>query len=101
LCETARVIPDLPYYNEGSTQGQTNQTGSPAPDVFYTLNIPVTGDYTFMVCSDLFDARVQVLGRCIGDFWMMPTKAAPGRRADKLRFWRPASTGFSSKARRE
>ena len=69
LCETARVIPDLPYYNEGSTQGQTNQTGSPAPDVFYTLNIPVTGDYTFMVCSDLFDARVQVLGRCIGDFW--------------------------------
>src|SRR5512139_620005 len=36
LCETARVIPGLPYYNEGSTQGQTNQAGTPAPDVFYT-----------------------------------------------------------------
>lgn len=69
LCTTARVIPDLPYYNEGSTQGATNQAGTPSPDVFYAFSNPVTGDYTITVCADLFDARVQILGRCIGDFW--------------------------------
>ena len=69
LCETARVIPGLPYYNEGSTQGQTNQGGTPAPDVFYSFYNPVTGNYTIIVCSDLFDARVQILGRCVGDYW--------------------------------
>lgn len=69
LCETARVIPSLPYYNEGSTQGQTSQAGTPSPDVFYTFFNSVVGDYSFVVCADLFDARVQIYGGCIHDAW--------------------------------
>jgi hypothetical protein len=69
LCQTARVIPALPYYDEGSTQGATNQAGTAAPDVFYTFNNPIESNYTITVCSDLFDSRVQILGYCIGDYW--------------------------------
>jgi hypothetical protein len=68
LCETARVVPSLPYYNEGSTAGQTNQAGTPAPDVFYRFSNPTTGTYHIVVCADFFNARVQILGHCIGDF---------------------------------
>ncbi len=66
LCETARTIPALPYYDEGSTSGATNQFGTLAPDVFYRFDNPITRSLHVIVCSDLFDARVQMLGYCIG-----------------------------------
>ncbi len=68
LCEHARAIPALPYYDEGSTAGATHQAGTPAPDVFYRFSNPVTGTYYITVCSDLFNSRVQILGHCIGDY---------------------------------
>ncbi|MDD5089140.1 MAG: hypothetical protein PHI18_10145 [bacterium] len=69
LCETARIIPSLPYYDEGSTLGQTDQCGTDAPDVFYRLVIPGGSTLFVTVCTDEFDARVQVIGRCYGDYW--------------------------------
>lgn len=68
LCESARPIDALPYYDEGSTAGATHQAGTPAPDVFYRFSNPITGTYHITVCSDLFNSRVQVLGHCIGDY---------------------------------
>ena len=68
LCETARVISALPYYNEGSTAGATHQAGTPSPDVFYRFSTAIEGTFIITVCSELFDARVQILGFCIGDY---------------------------------
>jgi hypothetical protein len=68
LCETARVAPGLPYYDEGDTFGRANNAGTLAPDVFYRFTQPVASDLRIEVCSEFFDARVQMLGSCIGNF---------------------------------
>ena len=69
LCTTPRIIPSLPYYDEGTTLGMTNQCGTAARDVFYKFHNPVQGNLLITVCSDYFDARVQILGGCCSDFW--------------------------------
>jgi hypothetical protein len=69
LCTTPRIIPALPYYNEGSTLGMTSQCGTAAPDVFYRFHNPVSNTLYITVCTDEFDARVQILGRCCNDFF--------------------------------
>lgn len=68
LCTTPRIIPSLPYYNEGTTLGMTSQCGTAAPDVFYRFHNPALGNLSITVCADYFDARVQILGRCCNDF---------------------------------
>ncbi|HEY3295576.1 MAG TPA: hypothetical protein VGL38_09055 [bacterium] len=67
-CTTPRVIPSLPYYDEGCTAGMTSQCGTGAPDVFYRFHHPATGNLYVTVCSDFFDARVQILGQCCNEF---------------------------------
>jgi hypothetical protein len=68
FCETARVIHELPYYDEGDTYGKANNIGTPAPDVFYRFTQPVTSDVLLEVCSEFWDSRVQIIGRCMGDY---------------------------------
>jgi len=68
LCETARIIPSLPYFDEGSTLGQTDQCGTAAPDVFYKLTMPGGSNLFVTVCTESFDARAQIIGRCYGDY---------------------------------
>jgi hypothetical protein len=68
LCTSARAITALPYYHEGTTRGMTNQCGTAAPDVFYKYYNPVARHLYLTVCCDAFDARVQILGRCCGNF---------------------------------
>lgn len=68
LCTGARIIEELPYYNEGSTIGATNQAGTASPDVFYEFYNPIVGNYTITVCTTLWDARAQVLGSCVGEY---------------------------------
>jgi hypothetical protein len=68
-CDGARIIEELPYYNEGSTIGATDHGGTASPDVFYEFYNPVVGNYTITVCTTLWDARAQVLGLCLGDYW--------------------------------
>ncbi|MBU0509362.1 hypothetical protein KKH27_11075 [bacterium] len=67
-CETPRIVPSFPYYNEGSTLGQTHQCGTAAPDVFYKFTLPAVSNVFVTVCTDAFDARVQILGGCCRDF---------------------------------
>jgi hypothetical protein len=68
FCETARVIHELPYYDEGDTYGMMDNIGTHAPDVFYRFTQPVTSDVLLEVCSPNFDSRVQIIGRCMGDY---------------------------------
>ncbi len=68
FCSTPRLIDALPYYNEGSTYGATHQAGSASPDVFYKFYNPATASYTITVCCNLWDARVQILGLCLGAY---------------------------------
>jgi hypothetical protein len=68
LCESARIISALPYYDEGTTLGMTSQCGTAAPDVFYRLTLPGGSNLFVTVCTETFDARVQMLGRCYGDY---------------------------------
>jgi hypothetical protein len=68
FCETARVIPQLPYYDEGDTFGRADNGGTPAPDVFYQFTQPILSDIQIEVCAEFFDARVQILGGCLHDF---------------------------------
>jgi hypothetical protein len=68
LCTSPRVIDSLPYFNEGTTYGMTSQLGWPAPDVFYLFHNPVTTNYLIEVCTNEFDARVQLMGDCINDY---------------------------------
>lgn len=67
-CGGARIIPALPYYDEGTTLGMTHQCGTAAPDVFYRFSNPTAANVFITLCSDFFDSRVQLLGRCCGDF---------------------------------
>jgi hypothetical protein len=67
-CSTPRIISSLPYYDEGTTYGMTNQMGTPAPDVFYAFHNPVMGNIFIEVCTDIFDARVQLLGNCLNNY---------------------------------
>ncbi|RPH94362.1 hypothetical protein EHM69_07630 [candidate division KSB1 bacterium] len=70
VCATARIIPSFPYYHEGTTRGMRDDCrGTAAPDVFYKFHNPAVSNMFITVCSDSFDARVQILGRCCGDFW--------------------------------
>ncbi len=68
ICTTPRVITALPYYDEGTTYGATNETGTASPDVFYRFYSPATGNYRITVCSTTWDARVQILTGCYSGF---------------------------------
>lgn len=68
-CATPRIIPAFPYYDEGTTLGMTSQCGSAAPDVFYKFNNPIESNLFITVCTEVFNARVQILGRCCLDFY--------------------------------
>jgi hypothetical protein len=68
FCVTARVIHEFPYFDEGDTWGMMDNIGTDAPDVFYRFTQVVTSDVLFEVCSPSFDARVQIIGRCMGDY---------------------------------
>jgi hypothetical protein len=68
FCTSPRIIPSLPYYDEGTTLGMTNQCGTAARDVFYQFHNPAQGNLLITVCSDLFDARVQMLGGCCSQY---------------------------------
>jgi hypothetical protein len=67
-CETPRIAPSLPYYDEGSTYGMSDDVGTPAPDVFYRFTQPILSDVRIEVCSEFWDARVQIILYCIGGF---------------------------------
>jgi hypothetical protein len=69
LCATPRLITALPYYDEGTTLGMTSQCGRAAPDVFYRFYNPAESNVLVTVCTETFDARVQILGRCCIDFF--------------------------------
>jgi hypothetical protein len=67
-CTSARVITALPYYDEGTTFGAHQENcGTPSPDVFYKFHNPAESEVYITVCSDLFDAHLQIWGRCCGD----------------------------------
>jgi hypothetical protein len=68
FCETARVADFFPYYDEGSTIGMSNNVGTAAPDVFYRFYNPVEANVNLVVCTETFDARVQVIEYCTGGF---------------------------------
>lgn len=69
LCSTPRIVPALPYFDEtGSTLGMTSQCGLNAPDVFYRFNNPVTRTLRLAVCTTQFDARVQIITGCCGEY---------------------------------
>lgn len=68
FCETARVVTELPYYNEGDTYGKHNNIGNPSPDVFYRFHQPVQSDVFIQVCTEYFNARVQIIEYCMGGY---------------------------------
>ncbi len=67
-CETARVVLSMPYFDEGDTFGKADNIGTDAPDVFYRFHQPVQSDIFLEVCSEFFNARVQILGYCMGNY---------------------------------
>lgn len=92
-CGGARIVPALPYYNEATTLGMTHQCGTAAPDVFYRLNNPAVSNLFVTVCSDFFDSRVQLLGRCCGDF-LDDANTGCNRGAELVAFGLPAGEYF-------
>ncbi len=65
LCNSPRIIPGFPYFDEtGSTRGATSQCGSAAPDVFYRFQNPALSTLRIEVCTNQFNARVQVVQGC-------------------------------------
>jgi hypothetical protein len=68
-CSSPRIIPSLPYSDSGSTRGMADDCrGVAAPDVFYKFHNPVVSHVIVTVCSNPFDARVQLMTRCCGGF---------------------------------
>jgi hypothetical protein len=68
-CSSPRIIASLPYNDTGSTRGATdNGCGTAAPDVFYKFYNPVLSHVMVTVCSNPFDARVQLMTQCCGGF---------------------------------
>jgi hypothetical protein len=68
FCETARVITSMPYFDVGDTFGKTDNIGTDAPDVFYFFHQPVQSDVLLEVCTESFNARVQILDYCMGGY---------------------------------
>ena len=68
LCSSARQVTFFPYYDESSTYGCGSEAGTAAPDVYYQLTLATPGDLFIQVCSEFFDARVQVLESCVSGF---------------------------------
>jgi hypothetical protein len=68
-CSSPRLIASFPYYNEGSTRGMSdNCRGTLSPDVFYQFYNPVLSHLLVTVCSNPFDARVQLMSECCRGF---------------------------------
>jgi len=66
-CSSPRIIPSLPYSDSGSTRNATDSDcGTAAPDVFYKFYNPVRSHVMVTVCSNPFDARVQLMTQCCG-----------------------------------
>lgn len=68
LCSSARDVTFFPYYDESSTFGCGNEGGTSSPDVYYRLSLATPGDLYIQVCSESFNARVQVLTGCVTGF---------------------------------
>jgi len=68
LCSSARPVTFFPYYDESSTAGCGSEGGTAAPDVFYRLSLATPGDVFIQVCSEFFDARVQILTQCVSGY---------------------------------
>jgi hypothetical protein len=68
LCSGARILPAFPCHDEGTTAGMTSQCGNPSPDVFYRFYNPVLCNVFLALCSQTFDARIQLMGSCCQDF---------------------------------
>lgn len=66
LCSAARPVTFFPYYDESSTFGAGSEIGTASPDVFYQLSLATPGDVFIRVCSDGFNARVQLILFCVG-----------------------------------
>jgi len=67
-CDAPRSVGAFPYSDSGTTLGMTNDCGTAAPDVFYKLHNPAESDLLITVCSDHFDARVQIMDGCCSGF---------------------------------
>jgi hypothetical protein len=69
LCTTPRLVPGFPYFEEnGTTRGMTSQCGNASPDVFYRFQNPATATLRVQVCTNQFDARVQLVQGCCTDY---------------------------------
>ncbi|MCB9357418.1 MAG: hypothetical protein H6505_02505 [Calditrichaeota bacterium] len=68
LCANARPITFFPYYDESTTFGAGSEGGTAAPDVFYRLSLATPADIFIQVCSEFFDARVQILLQCVSGY---------------------------------
>lgn len=68
LCGQARPVTFFPYYDEGTTFGAVSEGGTGAPDVYYRLSLATPADIFVRICSEFFDARVQILTGCVSGF---------------------------------
>ncbi len=68
LCSQARPVSFFPYYDEGTTFGAASEGGTSAPDVYYRLSLATPADIFVRICSEFFDARVQILTGCVTGF---------------------------------
>ena len=67
-CANARVIAAIPYQDASSTIACGDECGTAAPDVWYFFSNPVERKLIFSVCMTNFQARVQVMDSCCGQF---------------------------------
>lgn len=65
LCSQARPVSFFPYYDEATTFGAGSEGGTAAPDVYYRLSLATPADIFIRICSEFFDARVQILLGCV------------------------------------
>ncbi|MCL4305718.1 hypothetical protein KJZ99_07365 [bacterium] len=68
LCANARPVTFFPYYDESTTFGAGSEGGTAAPDVFYRLSLATPADLYIQVCSEFFNARVQILSQCVSGY---------------------------------
>ncbi|MBK6765274.1 MAG: hypothetical protein IPG71_02855 [bacterium] len=68
VCSTARPVTFFPYYDESTTAGCGSEGGTAAPDVYYGLSLATPGDVFIQICSEFFDARVQILTQCVSGY---------------------------------
>ena len=64
-CETATVIPSLPYTDSGNTCGSGNECGNTSPDVFYKYTVQEPNEIlTISLCNSSYDTYLWVWSDC-------------------------------------